>query len=110
MSTFEEDLLQDAEDDRQTVEFIRSYLPQELKDRFSEEELYYFIDVIGEYYVGLLEGHGDDEDIDIDVEEVARYVARQAKKDKMGDFDPDDLRWVVDGELEFGEQQSQDNS
>lgn len=98
----------DAEDDRKTVEFIQSYLPQELKDKFTEEDLYYFLDVIGEYYVDLLEKAGDDEDIDIDVEEVAKYVAKQAKKDKMGDFDADDLRWVVDGELEYGEQAAQE--
>jgi len=85
MSTFEEDLLKDAEDDRLTVEYIQNYLPQELKDKFTEEELYYFIDVIGEYYVDLLDKHNGDEDIDIDVEEVAKYVAKQAKKDKMGD-------------------------
>ena len=103
MATFEEDLLNDAEDDRQTVEFIKNYLPQELKVKFTEEELYYFIDVIGEYYVDLLDKHTGDEDIDVDIEEVAKYVAKQAKKDKMGDFDPEDLRWVVDGELEYGE-------
>ena len=103
MGSFEEDLLLDAEDDRKTVEYIQNYLPQELKDKFTEEELYYFIDVIGEYYVDLLDKHSGDEDIDIDVEEVAKYVANQAKKDKMGEFDPEDLRWVVDGELEYGE-------
>ena len=107
MGSFEEDLLLDAEDDRKTVEYIQSYLPQELKDKFTEEELYYFIDVIGEYYVDLLDKHSGDEDIDIDVEEVAKYVAKQAKKDKMGEFDPKDLRWVVDGELEYGESQEQ---
>ena len=106
MATFEEDLIRDAEDDRLTVEYIQSYLPQDLKDKFTEEELYYFIDVIGEYYVDLLEKHSGEEDIDIDVEEVAEYVARQAKKDKIGDFSPEDLRWVVDGELEYGESQS----
>ena len=103
MNSFEEDLLNDAEDDRLTVEYIQNYLPQELKDKFTEDELYYFIDVIGEYYVDLLEKNGDNEEIDIDVEEVAKYVAKQAKKDKMGDFNPEDLRWVVDGELEYGE-------
>ena len=103
MGSFEEDLLLDAEDDRKTVEYIQNYLPQELKDKFTEEELYYFIDVIGEYYVDLLDKHSGDEDIDIDVEEVAKYVAKQAKKDKMGEFDPEDLRWVVDGELEYGD-------
>lgn len=103
MNSFEEDLLNDAEDDRKTVEYIQNYLPQELKDKFTEEELYYFIDVIGEYYSDLLDKHPDDEEIDIDVEEVAEYIAKQAKKDKMGEFDPEDLRWVVDGELEYGE-------
>ena len=107
MGSFEEDLLLDADDDRKTVEYIQNYLPQELKDKFTEEELYYFIDVIGEYYVDLLDKHSGDEDIDIDVEEVAKYVAKQAKKDKMGEFDPEDLRWVVDGELEYGESQEQ---
>ena len=103
MATLDEELLQEAEDDRKTVEYIQNYLPQELKDKFTEEELYYFIDVIGEYYVELLDKHPGDEDIDIDVEEVAKYVAKQAKKDKIGDFSPEDLRWVVDGELEYGE-------
>ena len=107
MGSFEEDLLLDAEDDRKTVEYIQNYMPQELKDKFTEEELYYFIDVIGEYYVDLLDKHSGDEDIDIDVEEVAKYVAKQAKKDKMGEFDPEDIRWVVDGELEYGESQEQ---
>ena len=74
MATFEEDLLRDAEDDRLTVEYIQNYLPQELKEKFTEEELYYFIDVIGEYYVDLLDKHPDEEDIDIDVEEVANNL------------------------------------
>ena len=103
MATFEDDLLADAEDDRQTVEYIKNYLPQELKDKFTEDELYYFIDVLGEYYVDLLDKHSGDDDVEIDVEEVAKYVAKQAKKDKMGEYDPEDLRWVVDGELEYGE-------
>ena len=99
---FEDELLQDAEDDRLTVEFIQNYLPQDVKDKFTEEDLYYFIDVIGEYYVKLIDkAHGDE--IDIDIDEVANYIAKQAKKDQMGEFSPEDLRWVVDGELEYGE-------
>ena len=99
---FEDELLQDAEDDRLTVEFIQNYLPQDVKEKFTEEDLYYFIDVIGEYYVKLIDkAHGDE--IGIDIDEVANYIAKQAKKDQMGEFSPEDLRWVVDGELEYGE-------
>ena len=106
MADFEEELLQDAEDDRLTVEFIKNYLPQELKERFTDEQLYYFLDVIVEYYTesGILDAEPDkDGYIDIDIEEIADHLSRQAKKDGMGDFDPEDLRWVVEGEMEYGE-------
>ena len=91
MATFEDELLQDAEDDARTVEYIKNYLPQELKERFSEEELYYFLDALVEYYTesGILETESDAEGfIDIDVEAIAQHLAKQAKKDKMGEFSP----------------------
>lgn len=103
MSTFEEDLLADAENDRQTVEFIKNYLPQDVKEKFTDDDLYYFLDVIGEYYCDLLEHTNAEDEIDIDIDAVASHIAKQAKKDKVGDFDPEDLRWVVDGELEYGD-------
>ena len=96
MSTFEDDLLADAENDRQTVEFIKNYLPQEVKEKFTDE-----------YYCDLLDKAGDNEDIDIDIDAVSEHIAAQARKDKMGTFDPEDLRWVVDGELEFGDSQQE---
>ena len=65
METFEDQLLQDAEDDARTIEYIKNYLPQDLKDKFSDEELYYFLDVIGEYYVGLIDASNNEDAIDI---------------------------------------------
>ena len=59
--------------------------------------------MIGEYYVDLLEKTESEDEVDIDIDAVAEYIAKKAKKEKMGDFDPEDLRWVVDGELEYGE-------
>jgi len=103
MATFEDDLLQDAEDDARTIEYIKNYLPQDLKEKFSDEELYYFLDVIGEYYVSLIENSEDEDSIEIDIDAVAAHIAKQAKKEKMGEYDPEDLRWVVDGELEYGD-------
>ena len=108
--TFEDELLQDAEDDRRTVAYIQAYLPQELKERFTEEQLYYFLDVIIDYYAesGILEAEPDaDGYIDIDVEQIARHLVQQAHKDQMGDFSADDLRWVVEGEMEYAEQQTE---
>jgi len=103
---FDDELLQEAEDDRRTVEFIRNYLPQELKDTFTDDLLYYFLDVIVEYYTqsGILDAQPDDEGyIDIDMEALANHMARQAKKDGMGEFSPEDLRWIAEGEMEYAD-------
>ena len=42
---------------------------------------------------------------EIDIEEAAAFMAKQAKKEKIGTFDAEDVRWIVDGELEFWETQ-----
>ena len=102
----DEELLKDAEDDQLTIEFIKRYLPQGVKEKFTEEDLYYFLDVLVEYYAtsGILDADPDaDGYIDIDIDTISDYLAKQAKKDKMGEFDPEDLRWIVEGELEYGE-------
>lgn len=99
--------LENAQDDIQCVAFIRNYLPQDVKERFSDDDLFYFMDLLADYYVesGLLEQETEDGFIDIDTEEIAKAIAQKAKKEKYGDFDPEDLVWVVQGELEYGEQE-----
>lgn len=106
MASLDDELLQEAEDDRLTVEFIQRYLPQDVKDKFTEEDIYYFLDVLVDYYTtsGILDAEPDAEGyINIDIEAIAQFMAKQAKKDKMGDFDAEDLRWIVEGEMEYGE-------
>lgn len=95
-----------AEDDVRTVEFIKAYLPQEVKPKFTDDDLFYFLDAIAEYYSesGVLEQEGDEEGyIEIDTEAVAKTIAEKAKQDKMGEFDIEDLIWIVQADLEFSE-------
>ncbi|MCF0183867.1 MAG: hypothetical protein HUK01_05995 [Bacteroidaceae bacterium] len=104
---FEDELMLSAEDDARCVEYIKAYLPQELKERFDEEKLYYFLDVIYEYYAnsGILDQDADaDGCIDIDMEALAAHMAEQAKKDNIGDFAAEDLLWIANGEAEYSEQ------
>ena len=70
----DEELLKDAEDDQLTIEFIKRYLPQEVKEKFTEEDLYYFLDVLVEYYAtsGILDADPDaDGYIDIDIDTLS---------------------------------------
>ncbi len=105
--SLDDELMQEAEDDRLTVEYIRTHLPQELQERITEDELYYFLDVLVEYYAssGILDQEADaDGCIDIDIDAIAEYLVKQAKKDKMGSYEADDLRWIVEAEMDYAEQ------
>lgn len=93
------------EDDEKTIEFIKNFLPQELKEKFTDEDLYYILDVIVDYYTtsGCLEAEPDEEGyINIDQDEIVEFIVKTAKKDGMGPFDPEDLFFVVQGEMEYG--------
>ena len=105
MGTVDE-FLQDDLDDEKTIEFIKNYLPQDLKEKFSDDELYYFLDVIDEYYVesGILDAQPDkDGYIDIDLEKIVDYIIKEARKDEMGEYDPEELLFIVQGEMDYAD-------
>lgn len=93
-------------DDMAAVAFIRNYIPQELKELVSDDDIVYFVDLIYDYYEsrGIL---GDEEDDDavfeFDDEELLDYVVKNAQKDEVGRFDKDQIRFIVQGELAYSE-------
>ena len=102
----EDDFLLDAEDDVKAVEFIKNYLPQDLKDKFTDEDLYYILDLIAEYYTSseCLDAEPDEEGyIDIDLDEIVKFIVKEAKKDGMGPYESDDVFFVVQGEMEYAD-------
>ncbi|MBQ0061160.1 MAG: hypothetical protein KBT15_05245 [Bacteroidales bacterium] len=97
----EDIFLKEAEDDLRTIEYIRNYLPADLKERFSDETIQYFLDIIWEYYADTF-GDSNDE-VEIDTEAVAQHVVKVAKKEKQGEFSAEEVLFVVLGELEYAE-------
>ena len=105
--TTEDDFLLEDEDDEKTIEFIKNYLPQELKETFTEDDLYYILDVIVDYYTtsGCLDAEPDKEGyIDIDQDAIVDYIIKESAKDGMGPYKPEDVFFVVQGEMEYGNQ------
>ena len=102
----EDDFLQNDIDYEKTIEYIKNYLPQELKDKFSNDEFYYFLDLIDEYYSqsGVLDAKPDEEGyIDIDLEKIVEFIVREGHKDGMGEYNPEDILFIVQGEIEYTE-------
>lgn len=40
--------------------------------------------------------------LNIDQDEIVNYIVKEAKKDGMGPYDPNDVFFVVQGEMEYG--------
>lgn len=100
----EDDFLKDDVDDEKTIAYIKNYLPQDLKEKFSDDEFYYFLDLLDEYYAesGILDAQPDEDGyIDIDLERIVDYIVKEARKDGMGEYEPDDILFVVQGEMEY---------
>lgn len=101
-------LMEGAEDDLKTIQHIRNFLPQELKNKFSDNDLYYIVDVITDYYAnsGVLDQKPDkDGFINIDQDAIVDYILKEAKKDGMGPYEADDIFFVVQGEAESIEEE-----
>lgn len=95
------DLIYDEDD---SVAFIQNYLPQEMKGKFSNDDINYIVDLIYEFYESkgfLDENTSDDTEIDIDEEELVNYVIKNAEKDEVGKFDAEAITFIVQGELEY---------
>lgn len=91
-------------DDEKTIEYIRNVLPQELKEKFSDDVLYYFLDVINDYFTnsGVLDKKPDkDGYIDIDNEELVEYIIKEAKRDEIGVFTPEEIILIVEAEADY---------
>jgi hypothetical protein len=107
MSNIDDELLLGAQEDAREVAFIQNYMGVENRELFTEDDIYYCLDVMLEHLDTLGDQADADGFIDIDTEEVARHIQKKAKKEGMGPYDLDALILLVDAELEYNEQLSE---
>lgn len=91
-------------DEDDSVKFIQNYLPQELKEKFNNDDINYIVDLIYDFYDSkgyLNEEEDGKEDIEIDENELVAYVIKNAKKDGVGKFEAEEITFIVQGELEY---------
>jgi hypothetical protein len=91
-------------DDDDAVKFIKDYLPEELKKKFSEDDINYIIDLIYDFYntKGFFdEGDDDDKEVEINEDELVAFVVKNALSDGIGKYDANDVSQIVRGEMEY---------
>ena len=98
------ELMKYDEDD--AIKFIRATLPQEVSERYDDDEILYVIDIIWDWYEknGYLKiDAGVTEEEELDVAKLTTYVAKEIKKDGEIMMDSADIDMIVKGELEYEE-------
>ncbi len=95
----EEDLL--SYDDDEAIKFIRNYLPQDVKSKFTDDDITYIIDLIYEFYEnkGFMDDN-EDEGVEINEDELVDFVAANAKKAGFK-LNEEEIELVVQGELDY---------
>ncbi|HBG40761.1 MAG TPA: hypothetical protein DDW85_05020 [Porphyromonadaceae bacterium] len=89
-------------DETESVKFIQEYLPEEMKNTFSDDEINYVVDLIYEFYEekGFLD-EDDDREVEIDEDELLEYVLKNAHKDKIREYTDEQIEAIVAGELAY---------
>lgn len=103
-SAIDNELFRGAAEDAKEVAFIQSYMGVENRELFTEEDIYYCLDVLLEHLDTLSDKADEDGFIDINTEEIARHIQKKAKKEGMGPYELDALILLIDAELEYNEQ------
>jgi len=101
MNVNDKDFLEYDED--AAILFIRNQLPQEMKEKFSNDDLNYIIDLIYEFYDNKGFLNDDDTVVEVDLDELTTFVIKNAKKDKVGSFKEDEIHFIVDAEIAYCE-------
>ncbi len=104
MANIDDELLLDAEEDAREVEFIRNYLPNELKEKFTDDDILYFMDTIVEHYFtsGILDEEPDaDGYLNIDLQAIADAVLKKAVAEGRDKFTAEDIFFIVQADAEY---------
>lgn len=95
-------------DDEKAIAFIRESIDPALSEKLSDDAMYYFLDLIDEYYQETVldnfsEDEDSDEDIFIDEEDMCRFFRKNLAKEDFGTFTDDEMMSVVDAEMQYTE-------
>ena len=88
-------------DEEAAVKFIQNHLPQEMKERFSDDDIYYILDVICEFYEE--NDYLNEEDEEKEEKELIKFILKQSQKDKIGEYTSEEILMVLRAEENYSD-------
>ena len=90
-------------DDTECIKFILNYLPAELKEKVTDDDVQYVLDLICEYYsVNDLIEEDTVEEATIAEEDMFNFIWAAIRKEQIVEMDEYTLEAILDGEFEYG--------
>lgn len=88
-------------DDEAAIAFIQNYLPQELKEKFDDDSIYYLLDTILDYYEKL--DFLSDDDEEKEERELIDFLLKQTQKDQIGNFTKEEITLFLRAESAYSD-------
>lgn len=91
-------------DDEEAVKYIRKNLDPAISAEVSEDDIYYVVDLIYDFYEskGFMD-ESDDAEISIADDEIIDYAVSMAKKDTLCKLTQPQIEAIIEGELSYCE-------
>ena len=91
-------------DENDAISFIRGYVPEAIKNKYSDDDILLLIDTMFDYFEKGDEDevlYDDDEVDEYNINEIVNYVKKNLRKDPDNQIDVEDIKYLVEGELEY---------
>ena len=93
-------------DENDAIEFIRNFMPEQLKNKYSDDDILLIIDTMYDFYEKgdeqeTLYDEGDDNNDEFNLNEIVNFVKKSIRKDPDNQVDMDDVKVIVEGEIEY---------
>ena len=93
-------------DENDAIEFIRNFMPEKLKNKYSDDDILLIIDTMYDFYEKgdeqeTLYDEGDDNNDEFNLNEIVNFVKKSIRKDPDNQVDMDDVKVIVEGEIEY---------
>ena len=92
-------------DDEDAVKYIRKNLEPELSKNISEDDIYYVVDLLYDFYEskGFMSEEDENAEITIADDEIIDYAVSMAKKDTLCKLTQEQIEAIIEGELSYCE-------
>ena len=93
-------------EENDAIECIRNFMPEKLKNKYSDDDILLIIDTMYDFYEKgdeqeTLYDEGDDNNDEFNLNEIVNFVKKSIRKDPDNQVDMDDVKVIVEGEIEY---------